>query len=322
MAKFRKPMQRKQGLKILMYGVDGSGKSWTALTFPRLAIIDTESKLGVYENNPEKNQNILGISDTVNYYDVIDLMEEVVANPKTYSTFVIDSETNLYDSMQVAMMEVEESRAKKKGKSADDATVSMRGWGKVKLNNARLKNLRAQMSANGITMISIAHKKDIFEEINGKQVKIGEMPDLRKGSKHDYDVVLRFFKKKDIATGEYKFFAEVEKDTTLTYKMGTQLENVSYDNWKEYIERNQKGETVKSSYDNAIKETVTTAEEDDKGFEELSKEFVKLFKEVKDKDEKNKELVTNLLKINNVDSYKNPNCFDGLKVVVEKMKEM
>ena len=56
-----------------------------------------------------------------------------------------------------------------KGKSADDATVSMRGWGKVKLNNARLKNLRAQMSANGITMISIAHKKDIFEEINGKQ---------------------------------------------------------------------------------------------------------------------------------------------------------
>lgn len=322
MAKFRKPMQRKQGLKILMYGVDGSGKSWTALTFPRLAIVDTESKLGVYENNPEKNQNILGISDTVNYYDVIDLMEEVVANPKTYSTFVIDSETNLYDSMQVAMMEVEESRAKKKGKSADDATVSMRGWGKVKLNNARLKNLRAQMSANGITMISIAHKKDIFEEINGKQVKIDEIPDLRKGSKHDYDVVLRFFKKKDIATGEYKFFAEVEKDTTLTYKMGTQLENVSYDNWKEYIERNQKGETVKSFYDNAIKETVTTAEEDDKGFEELSKEFVKLFKEVKDKDEKNKELVTNLLKINNVDSYKNPNCFDGLKVVVEKMKEM
>lgn len=322
MAKFRKPMQRKQGLKILMYGVDGSGKSWTALTFPRLAIIDTESKLGVYENNPEKNQNILGISDTVNYYDVIDLMEEVVANPKTYSTFVIDSETNLYDSMQVAMMEVEESRAKKKGKSVDDATVSMRGWGKVKLNNARLKNLRAQMSANGITMISIAHKKDIFEEINGKQVKIDEIPDLRKGSKHDYDVVLRFFKKKDIATGEYKFFAEVEKDTTLTYKMGTQLENVSYDNWREYIERNQKGETVKSFYDNAIKETVTTAEEDDKGFEELSKEFVKLFKEVKDKDEKNKELVTNLLKINNVDSYKNPNCFDGLKVVVEKMKEM
>lgn len=322
MTKFRKPMQRQQGLKILGYGEDGSGKSWTALTFPKLAIVDTESKLGVYENNPEKNQNILGIADTVNYYDVIELMEEVVGNPKTYSTFVIDSETNLYDSMQVSMMEVEENRAKKKKKSVDDATVSKRGWGKVKLNNSRLKNLKAQMSANGVTIISIAHKKDIFQEIDGKQIKIGEMPELKKGSKHDYDVVLRFFKKKDIATGEYRFYAEVEKDTTLTYKIGTQLENVSYNNWEEYIERNKKGKVIESSYDNAIEKTISATEEEEQGFEELSNEFVKLFKELKDKDDKNKELVTNLLKLNNVDSYKDSNCYDGLKVVVEKMREM
>ena len=322
MANFRKPMQRSQGLKILGYGEDGSGKSWSALTFPKLAIIDTESKLGVYENNEEKNKNILGIADTVSYYDVIELMEKVVANPKTFSTFVIDSETNLYESMQVSMMEVEEARAKRKKSSIDDATVSMRGWGKVKLNNSRLKNLKAQMSADGVTIVSIAHKKDIFEEINGKQIKIGEMPELKKGSKHDYDIVLRFFKKKDIGTGEYKFFAEVEKDTTGTYRMGTQLENVSYENWKEYIERNKKGKPIKSSYDNAIKETITTADEEEKNFEELSSEFVKLFKDLKDKDEKNKELITNLLKVNNVESYKDPNCFDGLKIVVEKMKEI
>lgn len=320
--KFRKPQQRKQGLKILGFGGDGDGKSCFMLTFPRLAVVDTESKLGVYENDARFNKNILGVADTVDYYDAIELAEEVVKNPKTYSTFVIDSETNLYDSMQVAVMEVEEERAIKNKKSVDDATVSQRGWGKVKLNNARLKNLKAQMSANGTTIISIAHKEDIFQEINGKQVKIGEKPALRKNSGHDYDIVLRFFKEKDMATGEYRFYAEVTKDTTNTYKVGTKLENVSYDNWKEYIDGNEKASKVETSYDKAIDKTMTTMKQESQDFDSLSNEFVTLFKALKEKDEKNKEVVTNLLKVHGVESYKSPEYFDGLKLVVESMRNM
>lgn len=320
--KFRKPQQRKQGLKILGFGGDGDGKSCFMLTFPRLAVVDTESKLGVYENDARFNKNILGVADTVDYYDAIELAEEVVKNPKTYSTFVIDSETNLYDSMQVAVMEVEEERAIKNKKSVDDATVSQRGWGKVKLNNARLKNLKAQMSANGTTIISIAHKEDIFQEINGKQVKIGEKPALRKNSGHDYDIVLRFFKEKDMATGEYRFYAEVTKDTTNTYKVGTKLENVSYDNWKEYIDGNEKASKVETSYDKAIDKTMTTMKQESQDFDSLSNEFVSLFKALKEKDEKNKEVVTNLLKVHGVESYKSPEYFDGLKAVVESMRNM
>ena len=253
---FRKPIQRKQGLKILAYGEDDSGKSVFALSFPKIAYIDTESKIGVYENNPKYNKNLIAIADTVNYYDVIDLIDKIIDSPSEFETFAIDSETNLYDDMQVAAMEVEEEKARQKNKNVDDAIVAQRGWGKVKLNNARLRNMKAQVSAVGITCISIAHKKDIIEEVNGKQVKIGERPELRDGSRHDYDIILRFYKQKDVS-GTYRYYAEVEKDTTQFYKAGQKIENVSYENWKEYIESNKSYDTVDTSYNNAIDSNIS-----------------------------------------------------------------
>jgi hypothetical protein len=260
---FRKPEQRKQGLKILGYGEDTSGKSIFTFSFPKLAIIDTESKIGTYENNPKYNKNMEAIADTVDYYEILELQEEVIKNPKKYSTFVTDSETNLYDDMQVSAMEVEEAKAEKFNKNIDDAVVAQRGWGKVKLNNARYRNNKSQISALGITVISIAHKKDITEDRNGKMIKIGEKPDLKEGSKHDYDVILRFYKTKN--GDQFRFFAEVEKDTTQTYPIGKILENVTYNNWKDYIEGNQKLNSVNASYGNAINSNIKNMQKDDNG---------------------------------------------------------
>lgn len=319
---FRKPQTRLQGLKILGYGEDGSGKSISTLTFPQSAIVDTESKLGVYENDPRFNKNIQGIADIINYYDVIDLAQQVVKSPKTYKTFVIDSETNLYEAMQVAVMEVEENRAKNNKKDVDDATVSQRGWGKIKLNNARLKNLKAQMSAQGTTIISIAHKKDVMKEINGKQVKIGEKPDLKEGSKHDYDVILRFFKERDIASGEYKFFAEVEKDTTQAFKIGTKIENFTYDCFKDYIEGNQKHKAIKANYDNAIESNMESMKKEQESFNDIKNEFVNLMKDLKEKNPENTSKVVELLKSHGIENYNKPEHFEQLKEVVKIMQSM
>ena len=319
---FRKVKSRKQGLKILFYGEDGAGKSMSMLTFPKIAIIDTESKLGVYENNNKFNKNIVGVADTVNYYDVIELAEQVIGDTSSFSTFVIDSETNLYESMQVAVMKVEENRAEKNKKNVDDATVSQRGWGKVKLNNARLKNLKAQISALGITIISIAHKKDIIEKVGDKNIKIGEKPDLKEGSKHDYDIVLRFFKEKDLATGEYKFFIEVEKDTTQTLKVGSKIENFSYSIFKDYIEENNSREDIVADYGNAINDNMEDTKEESLNFENTLAEFTSLFKYLKEKDLKNVETITQLLKNRGIDSYKNPAYAEELKEVVKELKTM
>lgn len=319
--KFRKPQKTLQGLKILGYGEDGAGKSLFGLSFPKIAIIDTEAKLGVYENNPTYNKNLVAVADSVNYYDVIELLEQVTKNVKDFSTFITDSETNLYEIMQVSAMEVEEERARKKGGNIDDSVVSMRGYGKIKLNNARLKNLKAQASANGVTIISLAHKDDIFQEVNGKQIKIGEKPALRKNSKHDYDVVLRFYKEKDVVTGEYKYMAEVEKDTTSTYKLGTRIENVTYENFKEYIEQNQQNEKVETNYDKSIQSNMDSMKKEQEDHEEIVKEFKSLYKELSGDDAK-KKAIAKLMKEKGVEKYNDPTLTAELKEIIEEMKKM
>ena len=319
--KFRTPQKTLQGLKILAYGEDGAGKSLFGLSFPKIAIIDTEAKLGVYENNSTYNKNLVAIADSVNYYDVIELLEQVTKSPKDFNTFITDSETNLYEMMQVACMEVEEERARKKGGNVDDQTISMRGHGKVKLNNARLKNLKAQASANGITIISVAHKEDIFQEVNGKQIKIGEKPALRKNSKHDYDVVLRFYKEKDVVTGEYKYMAEVEKDTTSTYKLGTKIEGMTYENFRDYIEQNQKNEKVETNYDKSIQANMDTMKKEQEDHDTIVNEFKKLYKDLAQDAEK-KKAVAKLMKEKGVEKYTDPALVSELKEVIAEMKKM
>lgn len=322
MLDFRKPEERKQGLKILFYGENNSGKSMAALTFPKNAIFDSESKIGVYENDPLYKGNIAGIADTANHYDLVRLTEKVLKSPESFNTLTYDSYTNIYESMQVAMMELEEKKAKDKKKEVDDAVVAQRGWGKIKLNTLRVNNLIAQASALGITVVAVAHKDDVMQDLgNGKSVKIGEKPVLRKNAEHTFDIVLRFFKEKDIVTGEYKYLAEVEKDTTKTYKIGTKLENVTYDTFKEYIERSNNSKTIETNYGETISDTIKRSEEEDKGFQDVLNEFKSLYKELSQDDE-NKTKIAKILKENKVEKYNDPSSEKQLLVAIGEIKKL
>ena len=106
-------------------------------------------------------------------------------------------------------------------------------------------------------MISIAHMKEIFEDKGGKSVKVGEKPELKSGSTHDYDIILRFYK-----DGK-KFCASVEKDTTQTHEIGDVIQNPTYNNWKEYIENNRKSILVDTQYDQAINKNIEDMSVDD-----------------------------------------------------------
>lgn len=329
--KLRKPQSRKQGVKILIYGTDGVSKSATSLGFPKIAIIDTESKIGVYENHPVFGKNLVAIADTSEYYEVCDIAEEVIKNVKDYSTFIIDSETNLYESMQVSMMELEEARAKKKGGNIDDSTISVRGWGKVKLNNARLKNLKCQLSAKGITVISIAHKEDVTQKVGENNIKVGEKPALRKNSTHDYDVIVRMYKEKDIATGKSKFMAEIEKDTTDTFYDGEKVDitwtdskhpnNTIYDRLSAYINGMENKDTVKTGYDKSIQDTVDKGLESEVTFDEVSDKFIKLFAKLGEHDVALKGEYAEMLKTKGIKSYKDVTYFEKMKEVVSDMEK-
>lgn len=316
----RKKQARQQGLKILTYGENGSGKSVYGLSFPQVGALDAEAKMGVYENSEKFGKNLLVVADTSDYYDALSVLEEVIGG-SVCRTFMVDSETYIYEAMQVSAMENEEERAKKKGADPTDSVVAQRGWGKIKLNTARLRGLKAQASTKGITLICTAHKEDVMQKVGQDNVKIGEKPSLRKNSEHEYDVVLRFYKQKDIATGKMKYFAEVEKDTTETFEVGHVIENPCYDNtYKTYIEKSNSLTTIDSSYDKTIENTMKTMSSEAQEFDELVLEFETLFKEAKEKGQDKVDLAKKLLADKGIKSYKKPEYFVQLKEVVAELK--
>ena len=316
---FRKVQARYQGLKMLVWGEDGVGKSVFCLSFPGLAYLDAEAKLGVYENNPTYNRNIMGIIDSLKYSDLLGAYKEVIKT-KPCETFITDSITYICNQMKVALMELEEERALKNGGNPDDQSVSLRGYGKQALNIARLRGLKAQASTNGLTIIDTAHKKDITKEINKKTVKVGEAPDVPKNSRHEYDVIIKLYKEKDLGTGKILYKGLIEKDTTQTFEVGSIIDNPCYDNtFKEYIEKAKGLKTITASYGNAIEENKLDAEKNEETHSEVVAEFEKVFKAL-DIDKKTK--AKEILKAHDCVKYKDISNFDNLKTSLDLIKQL
>lgn len=228
----RKPCERKQGLKILIYGSDGTGKSVFGLQFPNVLYIDTEGKGFVHENNPKYNKNIVAVADSSNYDFTVNIIKSLLEedNFANVRTVVIDSETNIYDAMNVAMMLLEEKRAKNKAIKENrdvefaitDANTSQRAHGKIKNKHNNLKEYKIKLSVNGINVVTIAHLKDVY---NDSQTKIGEKPDLRRSAGHEYDIIIKCVKEVDVVNpNKYKFVAYIEKDTTETFSLNDKFD--------------------------------------------------------------------------------------------------
>lgn len=327
---WKKPAEIKQALKINFYGNDGCGKSLNGLFFNGLAIIDSEAKLGTYIDHEVFGKNILGVIDSSSYYDSIEATKELISEKKkACETLLIDSETKIYDSLSVSCMEVEEERAKKKGGEVTDQVVSQRGYGKIKLNASRLSALKAGASSKGITVITTAHVEDVFTGTGDTRVKVGERPALRKKAEHDYDIIIKFYREKDLGTGNTKFMAVVEKDTTSTFKLYETIDctwtngapnSIIYDRLKPRIALSTMG-TKGDSYGNTIDSDITKATEESKTADDIINEFTVLFKKLKDIDA-NKATIQKLLSENEIVSYKDHATVDKLKIVVAEMKNM
>lgn len=238
MIKIEKPGTHKKGLKILVYGDTGTGKTSFALTFPKSLILDTEDGYEWYENT-EKAKNMAGIVRSQSFDDLDDLLDQLERDSSEYSTFVIDSETKIYENLQEALLDVEERRARKKHRDELDANISQRSWGKIKQISLRLQNEKIRLASQGVNIVSVSQAADVMENSGDTMVKVGEKPDMHKKAKYDYDIKLRLFIK------DGKYYGEVEKDRTDTYSVGTVLENPSYDNWKDRVEGKENQGTTK-----------------------------------------------------------------------------
>lgn len=221
----RKPNSRKKGLKILVYGPTGVGKTLFGLSFPRVIAIDSEDGYSWYEGT-NYAKNLLRIADTQSYDDLEDILDQMEDADGEFDTLVIDSETKIYENIQEALQSVEESRAARKGRDVLDANLSVRSWGKIKQLASRLQNAKIRLASQGINIVSVAQAADVMKDAGkNTRVKVGEKPDMAKKAPFDYDVILRLFVR------DGKYYGIVEKDRTNTYKLGTEIENPSFENW-------------------------------------------------------------------------------------------
>lgn len=221
----RKPNSRKKGLKMLVYGQSGTGKTVLGLSFPKIVAVDSEDGYAWYEGT-DRAKNIVGILDTQSFEDLSNLLDDLEDSIDEFDTLIVDSETKIHENIQEALIEVEESRALRKGKDVLDANLSIRSYGKIKQLESRLQNLKVKLASQGINIVSIAQAQDEMKDMgNSKRIKIGEKPNMAKNAQFDYDVVLRLFVK------DGKYMGIVEKDRTETYERGAEIENPSYANW-------------------------------------------------------------------------------------------
>lgn len=238
----RKAGSGKAAIKVLVYGDTGSGKSYFASTFPKILAVDSETGLVHYEKtgvdiSGKNYKNLVLMDNTSDIDDLVNDLESIINKDeevKEIETIVIDSETKFYDMLQVASMEAEERRARKKGGDIDDALVSQRGWGKIKLNTKNYQQLKLEVASRGVNVVSTAQLADLRDKKDSTKI-VGEKADAHKSLPYDYDVVLRCYTQKT-DNDNLEYCAEVLKDRTKVTTKGQVIKNATYDIWKDYVE--------------------------------------------------------------------------------------
>lgn len=186
---FRKARATKIGGKFLSYGESGSGKSTFQLTFPKVACIDSETGIAHYEdkdielNNGKTYNNLVMVDNTSDLDELESDLDDFINGEYDgqIETLSIDSETKFYNTMQIGATEVEERRARKKGGDVDDAGISVKQWGRIKIINMKLQQAKIDLSSKGTHVVSVAQEIELKDD-DGKKV-IGYKPDMHKSVK-------------------------------------------------------------------------------------------------------------------------------------------
>lgn len=315
MSLFKKPEEVKSGLKFLIYGATGTGKTWFALSFPEIVGIDTEDGWARYINKPiGKNiKHILTSSSATDLEDALDEIEEELIG--SVKTFVLDSYTKIYENQQFALQSLAEKRQRQKGKSDEDVGMSVRDWGKLKLNTKRIQATQLMLASKGINIVNVAQEADIKEKRGENWVVVGHKPDISKGVEFDYDVVLRFITEDDKKNKTVSYKAEVLKDRTGTFKKYDIIDNPTFSLWNDIYEQTMSAKESTVNFKKDIDKDIEKEEAESANATELS-DKIKAF--IKTADGTQKAQITKAMKsleINIKDLASNP--LESLKELVD-----
>ena len=279
MSMFKKPEEVMSGLKFLIFGATGTGKTWFALSFPEIVGVDTEDGWARYIHKPiGKNiKHILTSSSATDLEDALDEIEtEMVGQIKT---FVLDSYTKVYENQQFALQSLAEKRQRRKGGSDEDVGMSVRDWGKLKLNTKRIQATQLMLASKGVNIVNVAQEADIKEKRGENWVVVGHKPDLSKGVEFDYDVVLRFITEDDKKNKTVNYKAEVLKDRTGTFKKYDVIDNPTFSLWNDTYTQTMSAKPSAVDFKKDIAKDIAKEESDSASATELANQIKTFLKD-------------------------------------------
>jgi hypothetical protein len=167
--------------KILLFGKEGSGKSWFSLSFPQVYFIDVEwgSSRDHYTDLLEKTGGVyMGPSEGAGDFEtVIEQIQALAQEKHTYKTVVIDSITKLFNN--AVANEAERLGDKDAfGASKKPATQYMR-------------RLVAWLTRIDLSVVLISHQTDVWG-LNDKGVRevVGVGPDCWSKLPYELDLCI------------------------------------------------------------------------------------------------------------------------------------
>ncbi len=233
---FQPAEQAQKKAKVLVYGEPGTGKTFFALSFPRVALIDTEGGADLYGGRFD-----FDVLRTKSFGDILEAVEAVKADHgRTWQTLVIDPISVVWQVLQDAGQQAAEARAMRYGRAADDVLLTQRDWGLIK---RRLYSAMTELVNLPVNVILTAHLRDMLEtrrDSRGQEVavKVGERPDAEKKTGYWPDVIIRLV----VDKGEH--VGIIEKDRSGLFKVGQRVPNVNYSHFAPLLEAHAAGAPI------------------------------------------------------------------------------
>lgn len=181
---FKKSVDSKRYVKLLIYGAAGVGKTTIALQFPKPCVIDLESGSNLY--GEKYGFDVFAPSSTKELSQAVQFL--LRDGEKHYETLVIDPITVAWETLQFEWQEIFMQRNKGTvGDKQDFYTLQPGDWVQLK---SRWKDLMRDLIALPLHVVCIAREKALYAD-GAFMKKIGTTFDSEKSLDYWFDSVVQ-----------------------------------------------------------------------------------------------------------------------------------
>lgn len=222
---FVKASTKRKHLKIYIYGDSGVGKTYFALTFPDVTVIDLEGGTDFYSDRFQFH-----VLDTKSFAEVLEAVNFLEQGKHSFKTLVIDPVTIIWSALQEGRLEFKTKNPDKAVSGEEKSFFTYQDWGQLKRFYSLLMTKLVNLPMH---IILTSRLKDEYE-INGSEMtKIGVKPEAEKSTPYVTDI--RFRLEVDKGGNRVAIF---EKDRTGHFDRGTRIQNPSFETFKSLMEEN------------------------------------------------------------------------------------